>query len=78
VDEHPAPSRPHQAGIAQDAKMLRDGALRDAELHGQRADAESPLRHQLEDAQAHLDGQGSQKAGNVSNVFHGLDYFSVR
>jgi hypothetical protein len=40
--------------------MLRDGALRDAELHGQRADAESPLRHQLEDAQAHLDGQGSE------------------
>jgi hypothetical protein len=50
VDEHPAARRPHQAGVAQDAKMLRDGTLRDAELHGQRSDAQSPLRHQLEDA----------------------------
>jgi hypothetical protein len=62
VDEHPAPGRPHQAGIAQDPQVLRDGALRDAELRGQRPDAESPLRHQLENAQAHLDGERSQKA----------------
>jgi hypothetical protein len=61
VDEHPAPGRPHQAGIAQDPQVLGDGTLRDAELDGQGTNAEGPLGHQPEDAQTHLDGEGSQK-----------------
>jgi hypothetical protein len=78
VDEHPAPARPHQAGIAQDPQVLRDGTLRDAEPHGQRPDTERAAGDQAKDAQAHLDGQGAQQAGNIGKVFHGLDYFSVR
>ena len=78
MDEHPAPSRPHQPRIAQDPQVLRDGTLRDVELHGQRADAEGVAGDQAKDAQAHLDGEGFQKAGKVGKVFHGLDYFSVR
>jgi hypothetical protein len=61
VDEGPAPGPPHQAGIAKNPQMLGDGALRDAELQGQRADAEGAAGNQTKDAQTHLDGQGSQK-----------------
>jgi hypothetical protein len=78
VDEHPAPGRPHQAGIAQDPQVLRYGALRDAELDGQRPDTERAADDQAKDAQAHLDGEGAQQARNVDKVIHGLDYFSVR
>jgi hypothetical protein len=77
VDEHSAPRRAHQAGVAQDPQVLGDGTLRDAELLGQGPNAEGALRHRLENAQAHLDGESSQKTGNVGNVFHGLDCFSV-
>jgi hypothetical protein len=59
VDEHPAPARPHQAGIAQDPQVLGDGTLCDTELHGQRSDAKRPVGDQTKDAQAHLDGEGS-------------------
>ena len=78
VDEHPAPSRPHQPRIAQDPQVLRDGTLSDAKLYDQCADAEGLVGDQAKDAQAHLDGEGLQKAGNVGKVFHGLDYISVR
>lgn len=61
VDEHPAPARPHEAGIAQDPQVLRDGTLRDAELGGQGSNAERPASDQAEDAQAHLNGEGAQK-----------------
>ena len=61
VDEHAAPGRPHEADIAQDPKVLRHGALGDAELRGERPDAERPAGDQVEDAQAHLDGERSQK-----------------
>lgn len=57
VDEHPAPRRPHEAGIPQDPQVLGDGALRDAELDGQGPNTEGALRHQLEKAQARLDGE---------------------
>jgi hypothetical protein len=73
VDEQPAPGRPHEAGIAQDSQMLGDGPLRDAELDRQGPNTEGALRHQLEKAQAHLDGERFQKTGNVGNVCHGLD-----
>jgi hypothetical protein len=73
VDEHPAPGGPHEAGIAQDPQVLRDGPLRDAELAGQGPDTEGSLRHQLEKAQARFDGEGSQETGDVSNVCHRLD-----
>jgi hypothetical protein len=59
VNEQPAPAGPHEAGIAQDAQVLGDGPLRDAELDRQGPNAEGSLRHQLEHAQAHLDGEGS-------------------
>ena len=62
VDEHAAPGRPHQADIAQDPEVLRHGALGDAELRGQRPDAERPAGDELKNAQAHLDGERSQKA----------------
>ena len=78
VDEHSAPGRPHQAGIAQDSQVLRDGALRDAELGGQGSNTERAAGDQAKDAQAHLDGEGAQQARNVGEVFHGIDYFSVR
>lgn len=78
MDEHPAPGRPHQAGIPKNPQVLRDGTLSNAELHGQRSDAEGPASDQAKDAQAHLDGESAQKAGNVGKVCHGLDYFSVR
>ncbi len=72
VDERPASFRAHQAGIAQDPQVLGDGTLRDAELHGQRSDAKGPVDDQAKDAQAHLDGEGSQESGNVREVSHGL------
>jgi hypothetical protein len=78
VDEQPAPRGPHEASIAQDSQVLGDGPLRDAELDRQGPNTEGSLRHQLEQAQAHLDGEGFQKAGYVGNVCHGLDYFSDR
>ncbi len=78
VDEHPAPRRPHEAHIPQDPQVLGDGTLRDAELHGQSANTQGPLGEQLEDAQPHLDGEGSQKARSVRNVVYGVDHFSAR
>ena len=52
--------------------MLGHGTLRDAELHGQRPDTERAVGDQAKDAQAHLDGQCAQQAGNIGKVFHGL------
>ncbi len=60
VDEHPAPRRPHEAGIAQDPQVLGDGTLRDTELDGQGPNTEGSLRHQPEKAQARLDGKSPE------------------
>jgi hypothetical protein len=60
VHERPASGRLHEASIAQNPEVLRHGPLGDAEHIRQRPDTEGPLRHQLENAQAHLDGESSQ------------------
>ena len=72
VHERPAAGRPHQAGIAQDPEVLRHGALGDAEQSGESPDAERPAGDQVENAQAHLHGERSQKTRDFGNVFHGL------
>lgn len=72
MDEGATTGCPHEAGIAQDPEVLRHGALGDAEQSGQRPDAERPAGDQVENAQAHLDGDRSQKTRDFGNVFHGL------
>ena len=71
VENHPALApRPDDAGVAQQAELMRHGRLGDAELTGEIADAELRPRERIENPHARRIAEHAKDLGQAVNGMH--------
>ena len=68
VENHPAfAPRPDDAGVAQEAELMGDGRLGDAELSGEVADAELGPRQRIKDSHTRRIAEHTKDFGQAVN-----------